>query len=120
MNVKIIDGTTEAFFNRGKDIAHLADAGKTIPESFMISFEDPKDFSKIVSPARLALIASVRKESASLTDLAKKLHRDRSAVKRDISLLETFGLVSIMERNNPGHGKIKEVSATSEKILFSF
>lgn len=118
--MKIINESTEAFFKRGKKIARLADERKAIPESFLISFDDPKDFSTLVSPAKLALIASVRGEPASVTELAKKLHRDRSAVKRDISLLEGFGLVSIKEKNNPGHGKIKEISATSEKILFSF
>lgn len=120
MKQLIIKETTEAFFKRGKELARLADQGKTIPESFIISFDDPKDFSTVISPAKLDLIASVREEPASVTELAKKLQRDRSAVKRDILLLAGFGLIAINERINPGHGKCKEISATSEKILFSF
>ena len=120
MKQLIINETTEAFFKRGKDLARLADQSEAIPESFIISFEDPKDFSSVISPAKLNLLASVREEPASVTELAKKLQRDRSAVKRDISLLADFGLIAITEKINPGHGKCKEISATSEKILFSF
>ena len=31
------------FLNRARKVARLADAGKPIPESFVISFEDPAD-----------------------------------------------------------------------------
>lgn len=118
--MKIISESTESFFKRGKKIARLADEGKSIPESFLISFEDPKEFSSLLSPAKLQLIKHVRKNPVSVTDLAKILNRDRSAVSKDVSILENFGLVAISEKPNPGHGKIKEVSATSKKIVFSF
>ena len=118
--MEIIKESTEDFFKKGRKIARLADAQKPIPESYVLSFDDPQVFSTLISPAKLRLIASIREEPGSISVIAKKLHRDASSVSKDISLLEGFGLVAVKDKTNPGHGKIKEVSATSKKILFSF
>ena len=45
-----------------------------------------------------------------------RLHRDRSAVKRDIDVLAKAGFVLIEEKENPGHGRVKEVRAAAKSI----
>ena len=49
------------FLGRARKLARLADAGKPIPESFVISFEDPADMLAVLTPARLALFRSSSK-----------------------------------------------------------
>ena len=51
--------------------------------------------------------------------MSQRLHRDRSAVKRDIDELERFGLVEIEEMPFPGHGRKKEVRAVADQILLA-
>jgi len=48
--------------------------------------------------------------SGSITDLSQRLHRDRSAVKRDIDELERIGLVEVEDMPFPGHGRQKRGS----------
>ena len=49
------------FLGRARKLARLADAGKPIPESFVISFEDPADMLAVLTPARLALFRAIKK-----------------------------------------------------------
>ena len=48
------------FLGRARKLARLADAGKPIPESFVISFEDPADMLAVLTPARLALFRGIK------------------------------------------------------------
>jgi predicted transcriptional regulator len=41
--------------------------------------------------------------------MARKLKRDRSAVTRDVQVLERYGVVEVTERPLPGHGRQKWV-----------
>jgi predicted transcriptional regulator len=118
--IKVIQEPTEDFFKRGREIARQADSSGPVVTSLMISFEDPRDITRLLSTAKLTLLATVRNAPASITDLAKTLHRDRSAVKRDVSDLVSIGVLSVRDVPHPGHGIKKEVSATSQKIQFSF
>lgn len=54
-----------------------------------------------------------KKTPGSITDIAARLQRDRSAVKRDLDALERAELVVIAEKVSPGHGRMKEVRATA-------
>ena len=109
-NVNIKQSSEEDFFKRGRAIAKLADAGKPIPEQTIISFESATDLARIVTPGKLAVFEAVKANACSITDLAKKLHRDRSAVKRDVDELENAGLVNVQVKTLPGHGRMKEVT----------
>jgi predicted transcriptional regulator len=51
------------------------------------------------------VLHAVREKPAPVSELAATLKRDRKAVKRDVSLLESFGLVNSREEINPGHGR---------------
>lgn len=107
------------FFKRGKAIAKLADRGKAIPQEHIIAFEDPADMARLITTAKLALFREVRLNPGSITELSERLHRDRSAVKRDIDELEKAGLIEVEDLPFPGHGRKKEVRAVAEQVLLA-
>ena len=109
-------GTERDFFKRGRDLAKAADRGERLPEERTISFEDPAEVMKLVTAARLALFRTVKEMPGSITEISERLHRDRSAVKRDVDELERAGLVTIAEKVLPGHGRMKEVRATANRF----
>lgn len=116
MKTTITTGTEEGFFKRGKEIARLADAGEPIPPLRIISIEDPEDIARLITPAKIAVFHAVKEHADSITGIALRLHRDRSAVKRDVDELEKFGLVTVEIKVLPGHGQMKEVSATARQV----
>jgi predicted transcriptional regulator len=109
-------GTEQDFFKRGRQLARLADRGDTLPEERIVSFEDPADLMKLITGARLALFRAVKEMPGSITQIAERLHRDRSAVKRDVDELERAGLVTIADKVLPGHGRMKEVRAAANRF----
>lgn len=109
-------GTEDDFFDRGLEIGRAADRGKPLIESHVISFEDPADMMKLITEARLALFRTVKDMPGSITELANRLHRNRSAVKRDIDILAEAGLLTISPKIIPGHGRQKEVRAVAKQI----
>ena len=117
-NVKVISGTEEEFFKRGRRLAKAIDQGQPIEEERIISFEDPLELSHLISARKLEVIATIRERPLSITSIAQALHRDRSAVKRDVDELERHGLVVVTEKVLPGHGRMKEVAATAKHFKF--
>lgn len=109
-------GTEEEFFKRGHQLARAADRGEQLPDERIISFEDPADVMKLITAARLALFRAVKEMPGSITQISERLHRDRSAVKRDVDELERAGLVTIADKVLPGHGRMKEVRATANRF----
>lgn len=112
-NVTIKAGNEQDFFRRGKVLARMADAGQLMPEERTVSFEDPADLLRLLTASRLDLFRSVKSEPGSITVVAARLHRDRSAVKRDVDQLAQVGLVTIETKTLPGHGHMKEVRASA-------
>ena len=110
-NVTLKAGNEQDFFSRGKALARLADAGQPIPEERTVSFEDPADLLRLLTARRLDVFRSVKGEPGSITVIAGRLHRDRSAVKRDVDQLAQVGLVTIETKTLPGHGQMKEIRA---------
>jgi predicted transcriptional regulator len=54
------------------------------------------DLNKIITPARLRLIRTIKKKNPkSISVLAKLLGRDRANVYRDLKYLEGLGLISL-------------------------
>lgn len=112
-NVTLKAGNEQDFFRRGKVLARLADAGQPMPEERTVSFEDPADLLRLLTASRLDVFRSVKSEPGSITVVAARLHRDRSAVKRDVDQLAQVGLVTIETKTLPGHGHMKEVRASA-------
>jgi predicted transcriptional regulator len=114
--VTVTLGDEDAFFARGKTIAELADAGKPIPNEWIISFGDPADLLKILTPARLELIGALKSGPSSITAISDRLHRDRSSVSKDVEQLQVCGLLKVVQKVLPGHGRQKEVSLTAPRM----
>ncbi|MFO1263400.1 MAG: MarR family transcriptional regulator [Rhodoferax sp.] len=114
--VTITTGAEEDFFKRGRRLAKAADRGEPLPDERIISFDDPADVIKLITVARLTLFRTVKEMPGSITELAERLHRDRSAVKRDVDGLERAGLVKVADTLLPGHGRMKEVRVTANRF----
>ena len=108
-NIILKAGTEQEFFQRGQALARLADAGQMLPEERIISFEDPAELLRLLTASRLDVFRSIKDDPGSITVIAARLHRDRSAVKRDVDQLARAGLVTIEAKTLPGHGQMKEV-----------
>ena len=88
-------GDTKDFFQRGKDLARLADAGAAIPNEKIITFEDRADLISLITTSRINLVAAAKEKPGSIKELSVRLKRDRSAVSKDVIKLEKFGLVIV-------------------------
>ncbi|KDR40495.1 helix-turn-helix domain-containing protein [Caballeronia glathei] len=117
MNKTYIGTGTEAdFFARGKRIAQKVDRGEPLMETRILTFEDPADVAQLLTQARIGLFRAIKAEPASITSIAARLHRDRSAVKRDVDALLAAGLVSVETTVNAGHGTHKVVRAVASRV----
>lgn len=106
----------ERFFERGRKLAKLADQGVAIPSSTVVAFEDVESLLNVLTEKRVLLLKQIKQTPTSITLLAKKLKRDRSAVTRDIQILERFGVIQVTEKVLPGHGKQKWVTPLADEI----
>lgn len=71
---------------------------------------------KLITAARLALLRAVKEMPGSITEISVRLHRHRSAVKRDVDEPERASLVAVAEKMLPGHGRMKEVRAAAQRF----
>jgi predicted transcriptional regulator len=106
----------EAFFERGRKLAELADSGRRIPPSRVVAFDDIESLLQVLTTKRVLLLKQVRTAPGSITDLARKLKRDRSAVTRDVQALERVGVLRVTEKPLPGHGKQKWITPIARDI----
>ena len=109
-------GKETDFFKRGRKLAKLADKGAKIPAQQILSFEDPADVLRLLTPARLALFQEVSQHPGSISDVASRLKRDRSAVTRDVAEMEKAGLLKVTSKILPGHGRMKEISPAAKRF----
>lgn len=115
-NVTVKTGTTEEYFARLRGIAKEIDSGKVPNLEFTLTFEDPGDMFAVMTPARLELFRAAKADPSSISAIAQRLHRDRSAVKKDVDILVAAGLLNIEEVPLPGHGRQKFIRAAADKI----
>lgn len=107
----------DGFFERARKAAQKADLGASFQrKTITYSFEDPQMMFRVLSETRRQLMLEVMEKPLSISELTHKLHRDRSAITRDIGFLERIGLLVSERRINPGHGIEKIVSSVAKKI----
>jgi predicted transcriptional regulator len=82
----------------------------------VVAFEDINDLLCLLTAKRVLLLKQVKETPSSISTLAKKLNRDRSAVTRDVQMLERFGVVEVTEKPLSGHGKQKWVAPLAGEI----
>jgi len=80
-----------------------------------LTFEDPADLLQVLTSQRLGILRAVRRQPSPVCDLARLLNRDSSAIKRDVKVLVSFGLVKTHDEINPGHGRRKIVEPLASK-----
>lgn len=106
----------EGFFARAKDAARRADRGQAFEGKVTLSFEDPQRMFTVLSEARRRLMLEVMHEPKTINELTHRLHRNRSAITKDVGLLEKVGLLVSQRQANPGHGIQKMVRSVAPKI----
>jgi predicted transcriptional regulator len=106
----------DGFFARAKDAARRADRGRPFENKITLAFEDPQRMFLVLSEARRRLMLEVMHEPKSINELSQSLHRNRSAITKDVGLLEKVGLVVSQRLSNPGHGIQKVVRSVAPKI----
>jgi predicted transcriptional regulator len=106
----------EGFFTRAKDAARRADRGQGFEGKVTLSFEDPQRMFTVLSEARRRLMLQVMHEPKTINELTQRLHRNRSAITKDVGLLEKVGLLVSQRQANPGHGIQKVVRSIAPKI----
>ena len=114
-SVTVASGNVEAFIERSLERARKLDRGDRLPSEITMTFEDPSDLLRVLSAQRVRVLHAVRARPTPVSELAGTLRRDRKAVRRDVSLLESFGLVETREEPNPGHGRRRVVEPRAAK-----
>lgn len=109
-------GDVADFFERARDAARRADQDGRFDGTVTLSFEDPQRMFTVLSQARRRLMREVIREPKTISELSSSLHRNRSAITKDVSLLESMGLVTSQRLVNPGHGIQKIVRSVAPKI----
>jgi predicted transcriptional regulator len=104
------------FFARAKDVACRADHGDAFVGKVTLSFEDPHKMFAVLSEGRRRLMLEVMHEPRTINELTHRLRRNRSAITKDVGLLEKIGLVVSQRQANPGHGIQKVVRSIAPKI----
>ena len=106
----------DGFFSRAKDAACRADQAQAFEEKVTLSFDDPHRMFTVLSENRRRLMSEVMHEPRTIKELATRLDRNRSAVTKDVGMLEKMGLIVSSRQSNPGHGFQKVVQAIAPKI----
>ena len=104
------------FFSRAKDAARRADRKEAFEDKVTLSFEDPQRMFTVLSEGRRRLMLEVMHESRTINELSVRLRRNRSAVTKDVGLLEKMGLLVSQRQSNPGHGIQKVVRSVAPRI----
>ena len=114
--VVVRTGDLDGFFARAKDAARRADQAQKFEEKVTLSFEDPQRMFTVLSETRRRLMSEVMREPKTIKELTSRLHRNRSAVTKDVGMLEKMGLLVSSRQLNPGHGFQKVVQSIAPKI----
>ncbi|MDP1682291.1 MAG: hypothetical protein Q8L39_11035 [Burkholderiales bacterium] len=104
------------FFSRAKGAAGRADRGEAFEGKVTLSFEDPQRMFTVLSEARRRLMLEVMHEPRTINELSHRQHRNRSAITKDVGLLEKMGLLVSQRQTNPGHGIQKVVRSVAPRI----
>ena len=116
MRLKIHSDGFEGYSERSLARAKKLARGKKIQSELSITFEDPIQMARVITPERIRVCQTLRPGALSLSELAAELGRDRKAVSRDVALLEELGLVTTRLEANSGHGRVRMVEATADKF----
>lgn len=106
----------EGFKQRAMERARKLDRGDKIVASRTITFESPMDMIEVLTAERMRLCIVARTGSYSVTGLATALKRDPKSVRRDVTVLEKYGVLRTREETNPGHGRVKIIEPVAKNF----
>jgi predicted transcriptional regulator len=95
MKTTVQTTSTELFFSRGRALARRADHRKRISPRRVLSFEDPADMLAVLTPRRIALFVAAKSTPGSIRELATRLGRSPSAIRRDVNALAHLGVLLV-------------------------
>jgi predicted transcriptional regulator len=105
----------KGFRKRSLERARKLDRGELLEPEKILTFENA---IKTLTRARIGVYRKVKEQqSISITALAGSLKRPREAVSRDVTALNSVGLVKLRNVSNPGHGRVVMVSPVAKKIF---
>ena len=94
-NIEIVAMSDKEYGKHLNDLYKKVKNRKTKSEERIV-LTSISDLNKIITPARLKLIRTIKKKNPkSISVLAKLLGRDRANVYRDLKYLEGLGLISL-------------------------
>lgn len=105
-----------AFFSKARAVAKKLDARESFGGERVLLMDKPEDVVKALSKQRMAIVRSLAREPLSVGHLVEQLHRERSAVMRDVKVLESYGVVDVTKVPNAGHGSRLEVRRVADRI----
>lgn len=114
--VRIVKNVEEDFFRRSRVIARKLDRGEKLEPGTTLTFASLGDMVRLLSAERVRLLKRVKAKPVSMTKLAAALGRDKSAVARDVAVLERSGLLRTGYVTNPGHGRLRVVQQAAESF----
>lgn len=116
-NAIIKVGSSDEFFSRIKQVCKKLDKNEIVQTAHIITFEDPIDLTKFLTPKKIEIINVVKRNpQTTVTRLSEILHRDRSSVQKDIVSMANVGILKVNDVINPGHGIKKLISLAYEKL----
>ena len=101
---------------RKLDRAAMLDAKVSFAAERRITFDRPEDMAAFLTGPRVRLLEAAMEKPRSVTELAAALHRNRSAVSRDVRTLREHGMLIVKMQVNPGHGQVAIVKATASRF----
>ncbi len=110
-------GDELAMFENLQRVFEQAERGEDI-EPRSVIYVAPETMRNVLIESRsriMEYVSSVR-EVHSIEAMAHELNRERSAVSRDVKLLENLGLLKVQECVHSGHGKRKSISLAHDHM----
>src|SRR3569832_1398704 len=111
------DAELRAHVARGREVARALDSkAAKPPHSITLTSVEFVDFISEMTPKRVELLRQAIKKTRSISELADALHREQSAVSKDVARLTKLGQVRLEEVSNAGHGRKKMVVPVAVSI----
>jgi len=111
------DPDLSAHVARGREVARALDAKEPkLPHAVTFTSLEFVAFVSELTPKRVELLRAAVKKSRSISELALAVHREQSAVSKDVARLTKLGLVKVQDVANAGHGRKKIVIPIAESI----